>query len=392
VLLLLSKGVPIENVGILMAVMSASVVAFELPSGVLSDLLGRKRIYLFSILLQITGYVIVLWTDAFIGLTIGFFLAGVARAFSSGSIESNYIDAYIGTHGKEKLHTLISSMYVAEALGLAIGALGGGFIPMIWKWMHPVGNMYRGNLAVQISILIILLIVTIFSGYDDRGTKHTKLKTLVDESKSLVRSNNVIRVVLFGAVSMGCALSALETFWQPYVKTILGSDEKTWIFGCINGAYFVLAIVGSLSAGYALNRLKIKKLYLVGLTRILIGAAILVMAFQNTILSFTIFFLAVMFGNGFRGVPEDTMLNAEIPNEKRASLLSLTSLLVQFGGICAALVFSVIKRYTTINVIWIITGVLMVLSSLFYFAGDRKEIKQSTLTLIGGGDRHEMCG
>ncbi|GAB6275744.1 MAG: hypothetical protein SAMD01599839_02840 [Rectinema sp.] len=112
VLLLLSKSISIENVGIFMAIMSVSAVAFELQSGVLSDIFGR---YLFSILLQIAGYMIVLWTDTFIGLTNGFYLSGTARAFSSGPIESNYIDAYIDTHGKERLHTLISAMYVAES-------------------------------------------------------------------------------------------------------------------------------------------------------------------------------------------------------------------------------------------------------------------------------------
>jgi len=333
----------------------------------------------------------VLWIDTFIGLVIGFCLFGTARAFSSGSIESNYIDAYISSNGREKLHTLISAMNIAEASGLALGAIAGGYIPMIWKRIHPIGNMYDGNLIVQIMILLILLLITGLSGYSDPGENHTKLKTLIDESKSLIKANTIIRIILFGSVSLGCVLNALETFWQPYVRAIIGSDEKTWVFGIINGAYFIVAVGGSLMAGYLLNRLKIRKLYLVGLTRVLIGAATVIMAFQNTVLSFTVFFLSTMFGNGFMGVAENTMLNVEIPNEKRASLLSLISLSVQIGGICAALVFSIIKRYTSINVIWIVAGIIVLLSSLLYFIGDRNWKGGAEGVWRSGAPRQNAC-
>ena len=55
VLLMLSKGGSVETVGLVAAIFSGFVILFEFPSGVLSDLVGQKKIYLFSLGLSKIG-------------------------------------------------------------------------------------------------------------------------------------------------------------------------------------------------------------------------------------------------------------------------------------------------------------------------------------------------
>jgi DHA1 family quinolone resistance protein-like MFS transporter len=100
VLLIMSRGIAVETVGLVMALMSASIVLLELPSGILSDLIGRKKVYLLSIVIAIIALSIVSLSRGMIGIGVGFVLYGASRAFSSGSIESTYIDDFIARNGK----------------------------------------------------------------------------------------------------------------------------------------------------------------------------------------------------------------------------------------------------------------------------------------------------
>ena len=167
VLMVMSKGVSLGNAGLVMAVMSAAVVTCELPSGVLSDLVGRRRVYLLSIAIAIIGYVLMLGAEGLLEVSVAASLYGVSRAFSSGSIEALYIDAFIEKRGKDRLHVLMTTMGIAETLGLALGALAGGYIPMLWKRLYPRSNPYYGNLIAQIAVLVLLLCLTLASSRRD---------------------------------------------------------------------------------------------------------------------------------------------------------------------------------------------------------------------------------
>ena len=52
-LLMLSKGSTVETLGIIVGLYSVCIVLFEFPTGILSDIVGQKRIYLFSVCLSI---------------------------------------------------------------------------------------------------------------------------------------------------------------------------------------------------------------------------------------------------------------------------------------------------------------------------------------------------
>src|SRR6185369_13165878 len=95
VLMILSKGLTLETIGYAMALLSAFVVVFELPSGILSDRIGRKTIYLLSLAGFFASSAVLLYADGFWMVSAGFALFGLARAFSSGSIESDFIDHYL---------------------------------------------------------------------------------------------------------------------------------------------------------------------------------------------------------------------------------------------------------------------------------------------------------
>lgn len=68
-------------------------------------------------------------------------------------------------------------------------------------------------------------------------------------------------------------------------------------------------------------------------------------------------------------IPEGVILNSEVPNEIRASVLSVNSLILQAGGLIGSVVNSLVINYTSIPVVWIISSGVIIISILLTFRG-----------------------
>ncbi len=367
-LMILSRGVSIENLGIIGAIVSIIVVLLEFPSGILSDSIGRKRIYLISIGFSLAARFILIWAEGFMPILFGFALYAVSRAFSSGSIEAVYINDYINVHGKENLHKLMSVISAGETAGLASGALLGGFLPLLWEKLWPASDRYNGNLVAQILILLALLALTLLTTKKDEPPVGPSIKfgDYVLDSLRIIRGSRILGLLLAGTCLWGFTFSAIEVYWQPRLKEILGSDQKTWIFGIVNSGYFIASLAGVLLVGLLLSRRRIPHLFLLFLLRIAAGVLILALALQKTTLSFSVFYLTMFLFNGMANVPENTIFNVEIPEDRRSSMLSLGSLAVQLGGAAGSLAFAALVTRLMIPGVWIIAGAIFSASSLLY--------------------------
>lgn len=389
VLMIMSKGSPLDGVGVAMAAMSLSVVVLELPSGVLSDLIGRRRVYLASIAIAITGYAVMLVADRFSVVCVAVTLYGASRAFSSGSIEALYIDSFIERRGKDRLHSLVAAMNAGETLGLAVGALAGGYIPLAWKRLYPGSNPYNGNLLAQVALLVALLALTLLAPHRDpprldesrldaptardEPAGRPGVRALLRESARAIRGDPVVARLLVGAAFWGFSFSAVETYWQPRLGAMLGGSDSTWLFGVVGCAYFAAAIVGNVIAGAFFKKARAgagrpsSVMAVIGVVRIATGSAIVALALQGAAPGFVALFLTVMCCNGMMSVPEGTAFNAAIPGAARASMLSLSSLTVQAGGILSSLAFSAALRFVPIGAVWIAAGALLAGSAMLYF-------------------------
>ncbi|WP_020613896.1 MFS transporter [Sediminispirochaeta bajacaliforniensis] len=374
-LMMLSKGSGVDTLGLITALYSIFIVIFEFPSGIISDIVGQKTVYQFSLIIAIVGYTIVFFSNSIVTLFVGFAMYGVSRAFSSGSIEALFINKYIKDHGKESLHKFLSILNAGEILGLSMGALTGGVIPMVWEKYFPGQNRYNGNLTAQILILFLIFICTLLVVKEPADTTKTnkRLSKYVKESLRTVANSRKIILLIFGTMIWGFCFNAIELYWQPKMSWILKGETKTWIFGVINSGYFLASLVGVGIINLILRKKSDKPNVLLFLGRIITGVLIIVLSFQARLFSFASIYLLLFMVNGMLSIPEGTVLNSVIPDEKRSSLLSLSSLMMQFGGIIGSLAYSLLVGIIKISGIWILSGIVFGLSSCIFLRIKKEE-------------------
>lgn len=149
------------------------------------------------------------------------------------------------------------------------------------------------------------------------------------------------------------------------MKAILGSDKQTWLFGLVNSGYFLASLAGVGVISLLLGKRQSYKTAM-SLLRLTIGLLIMVLAFQKTMPAFASVYLGLFMCNGMLTIPEGTLVNTLIPDDKRSSLLSLSSLAMQLGGVSGSVLFSILLRYLDIPDIWLITGSVFALSGFLY--------------------------
>jgi DHA1 family quinolone resistance protein-like MFS transporter len=377
-LLQLEKGLDLFQIGITMAIYSGTVIFLELPTGGLADAIGRKRVYLISLMMSFLSGLVILIAWSFYTMAVGTFLMGVARALSSGTIDAWFVDEFNKIEPEGNLQEALAKVGTFIPGGVGLGSLVGGFLPMSLGRITsqvPGFGVYSANLITINTFVIVQFLLTsilvVEHLHPDRsldiwsGFKQTP--EVISTSMQYGVKNRVILMLLISALAWGLGLSGLENLWQPRVKDILGSDSQTWIFGLLSTGYF---LAGSL--GYILitpicelfNNNYPKVLF--G-TRLLMGTFFFLLALQGSLAGFAVFYLTLFVFNGMSNPPHAAIFNAQVPEAKRSTLMSFESFFLQIGGLLGSLIMGYISNTMSVPTAWFVGAGVWGVSSLVYF-------------------------
>lgn len=382
----LDRGLTLSQVGLNVAILSIVVAVLELPTGGLSDTLGRRTVYLLSLAAQITAAIILIVAFQPVAILGGFVFLGAARALSSGCMDAYFVDAFSGVASADGLQRFLARLGAVIPLALAVGGVAGGFLADtrfsrdIW-WGSVTLDQYSLLFLVVIAVLVIQVGLTRalvpaeaqrpgFSGFV------SGMKALPATVRSAYRhgvTNRLVLLLLLGAASWGIAFSALEQYWQPFVDGLTSADSPTRLFGVLTGGYFLVGAIGSLTANGLFRIVGPHYATAVTVLRVIIGGLFVMLSLSETVTTFAIMYFALFFLNGISSSPEQTLLNTNIPAEVRSTVLSVESLFLQAGGGVAALVWGIVSQHFSISLAWQLGGAIFIVSGAFYLVVARGE-------------------
>lgn len=363
-LLLIDKGASLSNISIIAGIYSLTVVILELPTGILADVIGRKKIFCLSLIVSLIGYSVILMGHGMIFLCIGKIFYGASRALSSGSFDALFIDSYIETFGRGKLHKITARLSVLDSLGLSLGALMGGILPKYSQNLIVNVGTFDLNLIVEIVLVIIVLLLSVIfisENHKSEIREHISLKGHLEDITVLAMKNKTIKCIFIAAFATGFFLLTIETYWQPHFTSLLPDNSMYWLLGIISFLYFAAGILGSIISEKIIEKYNIdlKKSYLI--LRTMLVSSLIIASLQLNAYSFIVFYTLIYLFLGMSNVPENVILNSEIPSKIRASVLSVNSLVLQLGGLTGSFINSFIINYISIPVLWMIAaGVIFI--------------------------------
>ena len=214
---------------------------FDLSSGAIADLIGRRKTYVVGVILSILSYILLILGYSFNILVISYVTKGLGAALMSGCLPawlgSKYESSIFKNYtGKTKLIEVILTLPIIT------------FIIML--------NINESFFVLYIVIfiqIIIALLSTIFMR-DNKGEVDSIFKLTVSGVKDVFSNYNLIISLMMSIFSF-VAFSAFNLIWQPYGSE-LGIAIK--YFPILNGIYISISSIIS----YLTSKLNLKSIIL----------------------------------------------------------------------------------------------------------------------------------
>lgn len=376
-LLLLKKGLDLFQIGIVLGLYSGFVILFELPTGGLADSIGRKRVYLISLIASVIAMTFLLFAQDFISLAIGFAFMGIARALSSGTMDAWFVDEFLKIDRNGNLQKAFAKAGIFIPLGLGVGSILGGILPMtLGKITARIPNfdIYSANILAILILVILQFFLTSVLIHDPRSETGNssileglkQFPTVISDSIQYGFKNRIVFFLVLSTAAWGLGISGVELLWQPQTKIILGSDSQTWIFGLMSAGYFLASALGSFIASPLCKLFKNNYQGVLAGARLLMGGTLFILALQADIIGFIGFYWGLFIFNGVMNSPHAAIFNNNIPEEQRSTLLSFESVVMQIGGLIGSIGLGYLSQTLSISAAWYVGAGVLALSSFFY--------------------------
>lgn len=149
------RRITVEQISLLVALQYLSQMIFELPTGALADIFGRKwSVVVGYALWGIVGPLVV-FTQGFLPLVIAAIIAGLSDSFISGSLEALVYDSHKQDNTLRSYSSVLSRNSFWYQIGLALATATGGFLFLFWYGLPYLAYAIASVSAAILAIFFI---------------------------------------------------------------------------------------------------------------------------------------------------------------------------------------------------------------------------------------------
>lgn len=218
-LFFLEKGITYIQIGTLYAVREALINLFEIPSGIIADSLGRRRVMALSLLSYIVSFIIFFFSHSYLVLLGAMLFYATGDAFRTGTHK-----AIIFTYLKENNMLKLKALYYGHTrswsqLGSAFSALIAAFL-VFWQGSYAPIFLFT-IIPYVLDLFLILSYPKSFDLYTNHKDKRIR-EVFVEVFKAFrtsFKNLSLIKAIGNQALFSGY-YKAVKDYIQPMIKTV----------------------------------------------------------------------------------------------------------------------------------------------------------------------------
>ncbi|GAA3203916.1 MFS transporter [Dactylosporangium siamense] len=316
------------------ACFTAGMVLFEVPTGVVADLWGRRASFLLGTvtLAGTTGLYVWLWRlhAPFWPWAVASLLLGLGFTFFSGAVEAWLVDALTATGSTEPLEAVFARGQVVGGVAMLTGSVAGGYLAQLTNLGVPF-LVRAGVYALMFALAAVLMRDLGFT--PDRSLPPVaRMRRIAADSVRYGWRVRQVRLLMLAAPFTGGIGVYVFYALQPHLLNLFEDERAYGIAGLAAAAVAGAQIVGGLLAE------RIGRLFPHRLTAYLALEAAGVLALVGLGLAGQFWaalgLIVVWAVLGSAGMPlRQAYVNGLIPSQQRATILSFDSLMASTGGV-----------------------------------------------------------
>jgi MFS family permease len=379
----LDAGLDILQVMLTNAAFTLGMMAFEIPTGVVADTLGRR----ISLLLCLgTLFVTTLAYAAIprVGLGFGAFAAvsvllGLGYTFYTGAVDAWLVDALKSVGHEGPLEHVFARAHTMFGLGMLVGTVGGGLLGQV-----DLALPYLVRAAVVVPLFVVTWRWMRDLGYTPRALELRRVpaemrRVFVEGTRYAVGHAVVRPLMLASLVNMSFMIFGFYS-WQRYFLDLLGR-ELVWVSGVIAALGALAMVTGNTLVPRVSKVIRDRASVLAGVTAV--GAVLVVVAggvgggvvggspppwaFWAAVGAYLLSDVAL----GIALPLKQAFLNDHIPSAQRATIISLDSFFANAGGVLGQWGWGSLAKRRSIADAWTYAGAALLLGVPLYWLAKR---------------------
>lgn len=378
VLLPLERGLSLSELGLAASLQGLVVLAFELPTGVLADSFGRRRVLLMSSVVGIASIVIFLMAGSFAAFATAFALQGAYRALDSGPLEAWYVDAAHAADPGANIGRGLSAHGVVLGLSVAGGALTSGAL-------IAVGPL-AGFDAMAVPVVVSLALQLVGLGgiavlmVEERPT--AGLRAAVDAVRGtprtiaqgihLARRSRVLLAILCVESFWGFGMVAFESLTPVRLTEILGdADQAAAVTGPATSAAWVASAAGAACMPWVGRRLGIAPA--AAMMRILQGVTVVGLGLLGGVAGVLTAFLLCYAIHGAANPAHMTLLHRQVESGLRATAVSMNPMMGLPAAAVGAIALTALAEGSSVSIAMYAAAAVLAAAAPLYIPAWRQE-------------------
>lgn len=375
VLLPLERGLTLAEYGSAAAVQGIVVLLLELPTGGLSDALGRRPVLLLAGTVSVGALSLLTFAGSAVLFVVFYLLQGVYRALDSGPLEAWYVDHALAADKNADIETGLSHSSAVTGVAIGVGALAGGGIVALGR-LGPFSALtvpVLMALALQAASLVaVALLMTEERPGRGAGALVASVRAVpatIGGAVRMVRSR-IIAALIAVELFWGFGMVAFESLMPVRLTDVVGSSDTAsalmgpsgsaaWLASAVGAALVPLLIrrIGAPWSGFVLRITQ--GLTVVGMAA-LAGPAGVIGAY---LLCYTV--------HGASNPVHAGLLHRQVAGQYRASLISVNSMVSQPAGALGLVALTAIAVHAGVVAAMLVGAVALAAAAPLYLVARR---------------------
>jgi MFS family permease len=322
----MEKGIDYFRISFLLSLLFLTPVFFEVITGIVADVVGRKFSVLIGIFLEILILLGIVSTINYSILIVLFFLWGVATTFSSGADDAWAVDSI----PKEKKKEFLDQFYATSSSFFSIGMIIAGLASSFLISAYGQSSVWIARIFLALFMIIILCMKE--EEFKEKRGLERNISTFVKKTRQgffYLKNNKRVKNVILGELFITFSLVWVgSAALQPYLLSTNLSPKLWGIIYSVSAAFGVVAPFLAMKLAIFLGS---KRKYLV---KVLLAHG-LIFVLASLILSPVFAFLFVFAHNLMEDLfnpINNAFFQQKIPRTVRAIFSSLQNTFIGIGA------------------------------------------------------------
>jgi MFS family permease len=335
-LFLLSRGLDLFQINAVLATYGVTVVLFEVPTGAIADVFGRRFSFVLGCAIRTGAYLLYTRVQDFQDCVVAEFLDAIGTTMVSGALDAWAVDGVRAEGDHRPMDGLFSRAAVIARSLMIAGGLAGGYLAEVGftlPWIVAAALFAVSGVAGAVLMGETRTLPA-------AETERPSIRRTVVDGLSIVRASPVLLLLCGLALVSAFAAFPIHMLWQPRVVALGGDQLRLmgWIVALLN----VTSLVGSALLPRLLRRFR-REAILCG-AMLWRSAMVAVLAAASTLGPAVGGLLLQEIAFGLSDPVTAAWTNEHVAAAQRATVLSVRSTVVLFGASVGLLSIGLVAR------------------------------------------------